>query len=305
MYKMLGLKMRNIFLRILLFLCLSFAAGFSFAQTTAPVPTLPNVPIDLQSSLSAQFDSNTIGITCGLPESLNRSSGTKCCNTNISTGQMLKNPSNLVSKFFCVSDLPGLGVATDIIDSAIGSISGTVDICLSDAVKIMLDSTFERSPLVALESQGPVLAPQPCIEGAVPTSSDYASGSCKCMPAKEDANGVNRLCSLYMSGSKDMQICQSCASDGGYWTGIGCMKTDIAGFAGSVVSVGMGVGGAATFLCIIYAAFVLQTSRGNPEKIKKAQENLRACITGLLLIIFSIFILRLIGVTILQIPGLG
>lgn len=311
------IKLRSLFLMILFFICLSFTAGFSFAQTTAPVPSLPQFPTDTVSSLSAQFDGNAIGITCGLPEGLNRSSGTRCCNTNISTGEMLKKPSSQVDKFFCVSDLPGLGTVTDAIGGIIdvgcsldpfcdsSGPSSSVDICLSDGVKLLLDKTFERSPLVALESMGPVAVPQPCIEGGEPTTTDYASASCKCVPAKEDANGVKRLCSLYMTGSRDMQICKSCASGGGYWTGIGCIKTDVAGFTGSIVGIGMGVGGAATFLCIIYAAFILQTSKGNPEKIKKAQENLRACITGLLLIIFSIFILRLIGVSILQIPGLS
>ncbi len=156
-----------------------------------------------------------------------------------------------------------------------------------------------------MEVNKTAVAPQPCMEGAQPTNSAYESASCKCVPAKEDANGVSRLCNLYMRGSSDMQICGACASSGGYWTGIGCIKTDITGFTGSIIGVGMGIGGAATFLCIIYAAFILQTSRGNPEKIKKAQESLRACISGLLLIIFSIFLLRLIGVTILQIPGLS
>jgi hypothetical protein len=67
---------------------------------------------------------------------------------------------------------------------------------------------------------------------------------------------------------------------------------------------GVGLAGIAAFLCIIYAAFILQTSRGNPERIKKAREYLTNCIIGLLIIIFAVFVLRLIGVDILQIAGL-
>lgn len=91
---------------------------------------------------------------------------------------------------------PGLGTVTDAIGGIIdvgcsldpfcdsSGPSSSVDICLSDGVKLLLDKTFERSPLVALESMGPVAVPQPCIEGGEPTTTDYASASCKCVPAK-------------------------------------------------------------------------------------------------------------------------
>jgi hypothetical protein len=78
----------------------------------------------------------------------------------------------------------------------------------------------------------------------------------------------------------------------------------LAGFI-SVTLLGWGVGlaGLIALACIIYSTFVLQTSGGNPERIKKAREYLTSCIVGLLLIIFSVFILNVIGVNILQIPG--
>ena len=299
------------FLFLICFLC---TAGFTLAQTPTPSPSTPKLPAD-PNGFSAQFDSSAIGITCGLPESLNRSDGIRCCNTTFSSGNTIKKPEDIVPKFFCLSGIPGMGVVEDIVDVGCDVTLGLFcdsddqqvpDACLSDAVYAIFGSSPASSLMTGVSDQASATAvPQPCIEGAEPTSSDYASASCKCVPAKADANGVSRLCSLYMTGSFDKQTCTRCASRGGYWTGIGCMKTDIAGFAGSIIGVGMGIGGAATFLCIIYAAFILQTSRGNPEKIKKAQESLRACISGLLLIIFSIFLLRLIGVTILQIPGLS
>jgi hypothetical protein len=55
--------------------------------------------------------------------------------------------------------------------------------------------------------------------------------------------------------------------------------------------------------CIIYAAVQIQLSQGDAEKLKKARETLTSCILGFMLIIFSVFILRVIGVDILQIPG--
>jgi len=45
------------------------------------------------------------------------------------------------------------------------------------------------------------------------------------------------------------------------------------------------------------------TSRGDPNQLKAGQELLTSAISGLLLLIFSLVILRIIGVDILNIPG--
>jgi hypothetical protein len=46
------------------------------------------------------------------------------------------------------------------------------------------------------------------------------------------------------------------------------------------------------------------TSGGDPRKAKAAKELLTSAIAGLLMIIFSVYILDLIGIRILNIPGL-
>lgn len=135
-------------------------------------------------------------------------------------------------------------------------------------------------------------------EYGVPTStSDDPSCICK------NPDTVATICRRYISTSEASR-CDDCITNkGGFWTGIGCIGTDPSAFAQSLFGYGLSIGGAFSLLCIFYAAFILQTSRGNPEKIKKAKEDLRACITGLLVIIFSIFIVRLIGIDLLRIPG--
>lgn len=91
---------------------------------------------------------------------------------------------------------------------------------------------------------------------------------------------------------------------GGIWTGIGCVKTTLTTFIQETVfGIGIGLAGIVALGCMIYSAFLLQTSQGNAEKITTAQDMMKSCIFGLLLIIFSVFILRVIGVNILQIPG--
>lgn len=146
----------------------------------------------------------------------------------------------------------------------------------------------------------------PCVIGAPSNASNPAS--CTCIPTNQitpsPIQSLINMCAKYMGGSSERGACESCAQGGGVYTGVVCAKTDFGVFIqDTVFSFGIGLAGIMALLCIIYAAFIMQTSSGNPEKIKKAQEMLTSCIMGLVLIIFSVFILRLIGVNILKIPG--
>lgn len=76
-------------------------------------------------------------------------------------------------------------------------------------------------------------------------------------------------------------------------------------FINNLLQIGVGLGGGIAFLLILVSGFQTITSGANPEKLHEAKELMTAAISGLLLIIFSVFILRLIGVDILQIPGLS
>ena len=104
--------------------------------------------------------------------------------------------------------------------------------------------------------------------------------------------------------------CQKCVSSGdkdlgGAWTAVGCIKADFSTtLQERLFPLFISFGGLISLGCIIYASFLLQTSMGEPEKITKAQELMTSCIAGLIMIIFSVFILRVIGVDILRLPGL-
>jgi len=148
------------------------------------------------------------------------------------------------------------------------------------------------------------LAGAPCVFG----EPKIVGSKCTCIAsASTDAlSSIRRMCSMYIKSGSELQKCLTCAIDkGGMYTGFGCTPLNVQEFIGNfLLSWGIGIAGGISLLCIIYSAFMMQTSMGNPEAIKKAQENLTACITGLILIIFSVFILRLIGVSILRIPFL-
>jgi len=100
--------------------------------------------------------------------------------------------------------------------------------------------------------------------------------------------------------------CEACMKDGkGAWTAFGCIKTDPSSFMTDILRIGIGMGGGVAFLLILFGGFQILTSAGNPEKLQAGREVVTSAITGLLLIIFSIFLLRLIGVNIFGIPGFG
>lgn len=94
------------------------------------------------------------------------------------------------------------------------------------------------------------------------------------------------------------------ASNGqfGVRTAIGCIPVnssdDLIGF---FLRWGLGIIGGIAFLLILYAGFQIMTSRGDPKKLQAGQELLTSAIAGVIMLIFSVFILRVIGVDILGI----
>ncbi len=150
-----------------------------------------------------------------------------------------------------------------------------------------------------------------CISGESSTL-NFSDTSCKCIDPKATPNintAIAEMCYKYLGSStqaNELKGCLNCSSQNGIWTGLGCLPLDLNTLITSfVLTTGIGIGGGFSLLCIIYAAFMMQSSQGNPEKLKKAQEMITSCIMGLMLIIFSVFILKLIGVNILKIPGFG
>lgn len=150
-----------------------------------------------------------------------------------------------------------------------------------------------------------------CISGN-PSTTNFSDPSCKCEDQNIKVNvntAIAEICYKTLGSSvkaNELKSCLNCSSQNGLWSGLGCLPLDINTLITSfVLSTGIGLGGGFALLCIIYAAFMMQSSQGNPEKLKKAQEMITSCIMGLMLIIFSVFIMKLIGVNILRIPGFG
>lgn len=88
-------------------------------------------------------------------------------------------------------------------------------------------------------------------------------------------------------------------------TAIGCIPVlgDTSGkaFASFLLKWAIGIGSGIAFMLILYSGFMIMTSQGNPERLKAGQELLTSAISGIVLIIFSLFILNLVGINILGI----
>lgn len=90
----------------------------------------------------------------------------------------------------------------------------------------------------------------------------------------------------------------------GAYTAIGCLPTDASLFLRMYVfTFGIGIAGGIAFLYFLYGAFLILTSAGNPEHIEEGKQIITSALSGLILIIFSMFLLRAIGVDILRLPG--
>lgn len=121
----------------------------------------------------------------------------------------------------------------------------------------------------------------------------------RCKPAPAVCSGQNEPC-----------VCQlGCVDPVGKTptdetlTAVGCIphapKELIRWVLGKVI----GLGGGVAFLLMIFGGFQVITSSGSPEGTKKGTDMITTAVSGLVFIIFSVFLLELIGVDILHIPS--
>lgn len=254
---------------------------------TPPVSSGVLTPTLIPSQIpNAVYNPLLPGVTCGNAEA--KDSASRCCYFDSAT---IKNTITSLPKFGCLP-IAGLGdkCASDLANEAK---SHLIDFALNFPI---ISNIFD------LQKKYNV----PCATG-IP-SGDASSNTCLCRKVgEEETINTSFLCQKYLAGTNEYDACVGCAGPGGVWTALGCVYgKDLKTFIEvNVFGLGIGIAGIMAFLCIVYAAFRIQISEGNPEKVKKAQEMVTSCVMGLLLIIFSVFILRLIGVDILQLPGLS
>ncbi len=90
-------------------------------------------------------------------------------------------------------------------------------------------------------------------------------------------------------------------------TAIGCITVldTSEEFLNDILAWAVGIGGGIAFILMVYAGFMIMTASGNPDRLKAGQELLTSAISGLILLVLSVFILKFVGIDILGLDKFG
>ena len=89
------------------------------------------------------------------------------------------------------------------------------------------------------------------------------------------------------------------------YTAIGCVDYQTTLFVSTTLQWSLGIGGAFTFLVIIWGAFIIITNGHDPKKIQAGWEMIIAAISGTIMIIFSVLLVNYLGDQILNLGPIG
>lgn len=81
-------------------------------------------------------------------------------------------------------------------------------------------------------------------------------------------------------------------------TALGNIPTSPEAFAGKILSIAVGLAGGIAFILMVIGAIRVLTSTGNPQNVNAGRDMIVAALAGLIFIIFSVLILKFIGVNI-------
>lgn len=139
----------------------------------------------------------------------------------------------------------------------------------------------------------------------------YAEGSCTDedvgSPPPEDPDEIHEKFEIcrQIPTQPALGNCQTCVSNNGVWTAIGCIPSNPQGMIETIMGVGLSLAGGVCLLMMLAAGFTFSTSQGDPKKTGQAKEMMTSAIVGLVFILLSVTLLQFIGVSLLGIPGFG
>lgn len=87
-------------------------------------------------------------------------------------------------------------------------------------------------------------------------------------------------------------------------TALGCVPLDFTKFVQWLLPILFSVSGGIAFLLMIYGFILVATSSGDEKRVQGAKETITSAVIGLIVSISALFILKLIAIDILKIPGI-
>lgn len=96
---------------------------------------------------------------------------------------------------------------------------------------------------------------------------------------------------------------QECNGGTGIDTALGCIPFKTDGFSQALLTFLAGTAGAIALVIMLIATIQIMTGGDNAEQVKKGKELFTGAVTGLLFIIFSVTLLRIVAGDIIKLPG--
>lgn len=124
-----------------------------------------------------------------------------------------------------------------------------------------------------------------------------------CSDPTTKLNAAGTGCEKFVETPWDLNY-KTCSTGGqGIDTAIGCIPTNsLPDTLGFFLRFAIGAAGGVILLMLIATGYTLITSSGNPDKLNAVKENLVSIFSGLILVGFSLVLLKTIGADILKLP---
>lgn len=106
-----------------------------------------------------------------------------------------------------------------------------------------------------------------------------------------------------ISNPQMKEECAVCARSQGVYTAVGCIQRIGSKLITNIATVLFGILGGVILITILYAAFKISTSRGDPKAVAEGKETITSVISGTLIVLFSATLLQFVGVSVFSIPG--
>jgi len=123
-----------------------------------------------------------------------------------------------------------------------------------------------------------------------------------CRPGDPDENSIDRGEQAFNNLPTSYKVGQGCEQQQGYVnSAIGCIPyVDINATAQFLVRWALGVGGGIALFLISISAIKIMTVRGDQKRLQDARDTLSAAVAGIVLIVLSIFVIRFLTETLLN-----